>query len=140
MVMRLDARVVAMPDSTEWNDAGKCSGTPRDRAGGSDRALAAAFRAYVATATICLVIATAAGLLLAFKFGAPDFGATRYLIFGRLRPRRFHRPTPIMPVIRPFPDVDQRRCVPRHLRSGHATPAWRHVWCTHNHETMRKGG
>jgi len=51
-----------------------------------DRALTAVFTAYVTTATIWLVIATAVGLLLAFKFGAPDFWAAKYLTFGRLRP------------------------------------------------------
>ena len=44
-----------------------------------DRALTAVFTAYVTTATVWLVIATAVGLLLAFKFGAPDFWAAKFL-------------------------------------------------------------
>ncbi|TAM49145.1 MAG: cytochrome oxidase [Burkholderiaceae bacterium] len=55
--------------------------TPAD-----DRALTAIFTAYTVTATVWLVFATAVGLLLAFKFGAPDFWAGEYLTFGRLRP------------------------------------------------------
>ena len=51
-----------------------------------DRVLASVFAAYTVTATIWLVFATAVGLLLAFKFGAPDFWAAKYLTFGRLRP------------------------------------------------------
>ena len=51
-----------------------------------DRALAAVFSAYTVSATCWLLFATAVGLLLAFKFGAPDFWAAKYLTFGRLRP------------------------------------------------------
>lgn len=51
-----------------------------------DRALASVFTAYTVTATAWLLFATAVGLLLAFKFGAPDFWAAQYLTFGRLRP------------------------------------------------------
>ncbi|MEO7053134.1 MAG: cbb3-type cytochrome c oxidase subunit I [Rhodanobacter sp.] len=51
-----------------------------------DRGLTAVFTAYTVTATAWLVFATAVGLLLAFKFGAPDFWAAKYLTFGRLRP------------------------------------------------------
>ena len=51
-----------------------------------DRALAAIFSAYTITATMWLLFATAIGLLLAFKFGAPDFWSGQYLTFGRLRP------------------------------------------------------
>ncbi|MDN5924210.1 MAG: cbb3-type cytochrome c oxidase subunit I, partial [Xanthomonadales bacterium] len=51
-----------------------------------DRALARVFAAYTVSATIWLLFATAIGLLLAFKFGAPDFWAAKYLTFGRLRP------------------------------------------------------
>jgi hypothetical protein len=33
-----------------------------------------------------------------------------------------------MPLIRPFPDVDQRRAVRLRLWSGYETPGWRHAW------------
>lgn len=56
------------------------------RSDADDRALASVFSAYTISATFWLVLATAAGLLLAFKFGAPDFWAGEYLTFGRLRP------------------------------------------------------
>ncbi|HET7931263.1 MAG TPA: cbb3-type cytochrome c oxidase subunit I [Rhodanobacteraceae bacterium] len=51
-----------------------------------DRALASVFTAYTVSATFWLLFGTAVGLLLAFKFGAPDFWAAKYLTFGRLRP------------------------------------------------------
>ncbi len=51
-----------------------------------DRALASVFSAYTAAATLWLLFATAVGILLAYKFGAPDFGAGAWLTFGRLRP------------------------------------------------------
>ncbi|HKT41955.1 MAG TPA: cbb3-type cytochrome c oxidase subunit I, partial [Rhodanobacteraceae bacterium] len=51
-----------------------------------DQALASLFKAYTVSATFWLLFATAIGLLLAFKFGAPDFWAAKYLTFGRLRP------------------------------------------------------
>ncbi|MBS0318782.1 MAG: cytochrome oxidase, partial [Proteobacteria bacterium] len=51
-----------------------------------ERALKAVFTAYIVCATLWLLFATAVGLLLAFKFGAPDFWAGEYLTFGRLRP------------------------------------------------------
>ena len=54
--------------------------------GDVDRELTAIFSAYTITATLWLLFATAIGLLLAFKFGAPDFWAAKYLTFGRLRP------------------------------------------------------
>ncbi|MBS0300929.1 MAG: cbb3-type cytochrome c oxidase subunit I, partial [Proteobacteria bacterium] len=54
--------------------------------GDGDRQLTAIFSAYTITATLWLLFATAIGLLLAFKFGAPDFWAAKYLTFGRLRP------------------------------------------------------
>lgn len=56
---------------------------PRDA---DDGALARVFTAYTLSATFWLLFATAVGLLLAFKFGAPDFWAAKYLTFGRLRP------------------------------------------------------
>ena len=51
-----------------------------------DRALAAIFAAYTITATVWLLFATGVGILLAYKFGAPDFGRGAWLTFGRLRP------------------------------------------------------
>lgn len=51
-----------------------------------DRALASVFAAYTVTATLWLLFATGVGLLLAFKFGAPEFGGGAWLTFGRLRP------------------------------------------------------
>ncbi|MDE2055553.1 MAG: cbb3-type cytochrome c oxidase subunit I [Xanthomonadaceae bacterium] len=51
-----------------------------------DRDLASLFKAHTISATFWLLFATAVGLLLAFKFGAPDFWAAKYLTFGRLRP------------------------------------------------------
>src|SRR5580700_2328374 len=51
-----------------------------------NRALISVFSAYTATATLWLLFATGVGLLIAFKFGAPEFGAGAWLTFGRLRP------------------------------------------------------
>src|SRR5258708_10443786 len=51
-----------------------------------NRALISVFSAYTATATLWLLFATGVGLLLAFKFGAPEFGPGAWLTFGRLRP------------------------------------------------------
>ena len=51
-----------------------------------DRALASIFAAYTVTATVWLLFATGVGILLAYKFGAPDFGPGAWLTFGRLRP------------------------------------------------------
>jgi cytochrome c oxidase cbb3-type subunit 1 len=51
-----------------------------------DRALVAVFRAYTVTATLWLVLATGVGILMAFKYGAPDFAPGAWLTFGRLRP------------------------------------------------------
>lgn len=50
-----------------------------------DRVLARVLAAYVASATIWLVFATAVGLLVSFKFAYPDFATTPALSFGRLR-------------------------------------------------------
>src|ERR1700674_4657330 len=50
------------------------------------RALISVFSAYTVTATLWLLFATGVGLLIAFKFGAPDFGSGAWLTFGRLRP------------------------------------------------------
>ena len=41
---------------------------------------------YTISATAWLVFATFVGILLAYKFGAPDFGPGAWLTFGRLRP------------------------------------------------------
>src|ERR1700680_590563 len=72
------------------------SGAKRARRGGtaehqrvSDRAeesLASVLKAYTVCATFWLLFATGVGLLLAFKFGAPDFWGGAWLTFGRLRP------------------------------------------------------
>jgi cytochrome c oxidase cbb3-type subunit 1 len=51
-----------------------------------DRALASIFAAYTVTAAVWLLFATGVGILLAYKFGAPDFGPGPWLTFGRLRP------------------------------------------------------
>ena len=51
-----------------------------------DRSLVSVFSAYVVCATLWLLFATGIGLLMAFKFGAPEFGAGAWLTFGRLRP------------------------------------------------------
>ncbi|MEO8977880.1 MAG: cbb3-type cytochrome c oxidase subunit I [Casimicrobiaceae bacterium] len=51
-----------------------------------DDALARVFNAYTVTATLWLLFATAVGIVLAYKFGAPDFGSGAWLTFGRLRP------------------------------------------------------
>jgi len=51
-----------------------------------NRALISVFSAYTVTATLWLLFATGVGLLMAFKFGAPEFGPGAWLTFGRLRP------------------------------------------------------
>src|SRR5580698_6531515 len=51
-----------------------------------EHALVSVFTAYTVTATLWLLFATGVGLLLAFKFGAPEFGDGAWLTFGRLRP------------------------------------------------------
>src|ERR1035438_4519051 len=43
------------------------------------------FSAFTITATIWLLITTAVGLLLSFKFTYPDIATSPYLSFGRLR-------------------------------------------------------
>src|SRR5258707_5757118 len=53
---------------------------------GDNRALISVFSAYTVTATLWLLFATGVGLLIAFKFGAPEFGSGAWLTFGRLRP------------------------------------------------------
>jgi cytochrome c oxidase cbb3-type subunit I len=50
------------------------------------RALISVFSAYTIAATLWLLFATGVGLLIAFKFGAPEFGTGAWLTFGRLRP------------------------------------------------------
>jgi cytochrome c oxidase cbb3-type subunit I len=51
-----------------------------------DRTLRSVFCAYTAMATFWLLFATAVGVLMAYKFGAPDFWPGAWLTFGRLRP------------------------------------------------------
>ena len=57
----------------------------RAGSGPDDRALARVFTAYIVSATIWLVFATAVGLLVSFKFVYPDFATAPALSFGRLR-------------------------------------------------------
>jgi cytochrome c oxidase cbb3-type subunit 1 len=49
-------------------------------------ALVRVFVGYTVSATVWLLFATAVGVLMAYKFGAPDFGSGAWLTFGRLRP------------------------------------------------------
>src|SRR3984885_7290040 len=51
-----------------------------------NRALVSVFSAYTVSAAVWLLFATAVGILMAFKFGAPEFGPGAWLTFGRLRP------------------------------------------------------
>ncbi|MEO8250223.1 MAG: cbb3-type cytochrome c oxidase subunit I, partial [Burkholderiales bacterium] len=51
-----------------------------------DRVIARVLSAYIAFATLWLLFATGIGVVLAYKFGAPDFGPGPWLTFGRLRP------------------------------------------------------
>lgn len=51
-----------------------------------NRTLARIFAAYTIAATAWLLFATFVGTLLAYKFGAPEFGPGAWLSFGRLRP------------------------------------------------------
>jgi len=51
-----------------------------------DMALASVLCAYTVTAAFWLLFATAVGVLMAYKFGAPDFASGQWLTFGRLRP------------------------------------------------------
>jgi cytochrome c oxidase cbb3-type subunit I len=51
-----------------------------------ERMLVWVFSAYTVTATFWLLFATAVGVLMAYKFGAPDFAPGEWLTFGRLRP------------------------------------------------------
>jgi cytochrome c oxidase cbb3-type subunit 1 len=48
--------------------------------------LVSVFSAYVVCGTLWLLFATGVGILMAFKFGAPEFGPGAWLTFGRLRP------------------------------------------------------
>src|ERR1700722_3192037 len=50
------------------------------------RTLVSVFSAYTVSATVWLLFATGVGILVAFKFGAPEFGSGAWLTFGRLRP------------------------------------------------------
>lgn len=51
-----------------------------------DRDLASIFAGYTISATLWLIFATFVAIVLAYKFGAPDFGSGAWLTFGRLRP------------------------------------------------------
>lgn len=59
---------------------------PTDPTGADDRHLTRIFVAYIITAALWLLFATFVGTMLAYKFGAPDFGPGAWLSFGRLRP------------------------------------------------------
>ena len=59
---------------------------PADAPKVEDQLLARLFSAYTISATVWLAFATFVGILLAYKFGAPDFGSGAWLTFGRLRP------------------------------------------------------
>ena len=51
-----------------------------------DSDLAQIFAAYTLSATAWLLFATFVAVIMAYKFGAPDFGPGAWLTFGRLRP------------------------------------------------------
>jgi cytochrome c oxidase cbb3-type subunit 1 len=51
-----------------------------------DRELVAIFSAYTISSALWLLFATGVGILMAYKFGAPEFGRGAWLTFGRLRP------------------------------------------------------
>jgi cytochrome c oxidase cbb3-type subunit 1 len=52
----------------------------------NNSSLAGLFAGYTISATFWLVFATFVAIVLAYKFGAPDFGGGAWLTFGRLRP------------------------------------------------------
>ena len=52
----------------------------------SNSTLAGLFAGYAISATFWLIFATLVAIILAYKFGAPDFGGGAWLTFGRLRP------------------------------------------------------
>jgi cytochrome c oxidase cbb3-type subunit 1 len=62
------------------------TGGPRETAHDDDPMLVAIFIGYVVSATAWLLFATSVGVLMAYKFGSPDFGHGAWLTFGRLRP------------------------------------------------------
>jgi cytochrome c oxidase cbb3-type subunit 1 len=49
-------------------------------------ALIKVFVGYTVSATIWLLFATCLGVLMAYKFGSPDFWPGAWLTLGRLRP------------------------------------------------------
>jgi len=59
---------------------------PGATADADDQPLARLFSAYALSATFWLLFATFVGLVIAYKFGAPDFAPEAWLTFGRLRP------------------------------------------------------
>jgi cytochrome c oxidase cbb3-type subunit 1 len=59
---------------------------PTDIEAVKDPALASVFVGYTVSATAWLLFSTFVGIVLAYKFGAPDFGQGAWLSFGRLRP------------------------------------------------------
>ncbi len=70
-----------MPDMAESQQVRQVASSPA-----RDRSLASIFVAYAISATLWLLFATFVGIVLAYKFGAPDFGQGAWLSFGRLRP------------------------------------------------------
>src|SRR5690349_6725253 len=69
-----------------WTTSTTVAANPSSLGETDNRALASIVSAYSITATLWLLFATAVGIVLAYKFGAPDFGSGAWLTFGRLRP------------------------------------------------------
>jgi cytochrome c oxidase cbb3-type subunit 1 len=67
---------------------------PSSTAGRDDQALARAFAADTIWSVTWLIYAPFIGTVLAYKFGAPDFGFEAWLTFRRVRPiqRKFAQP------------------------------------------------
>lgn len=77
-----------MQQTAEKRSTVKQTVTPRlsSTATQEDQVLTRIFAVYTISATAWLLFATFVGILLAYKFGAPDFGPGAWLTFGRLRP------------------------------------------------------
>jgi cytochrome c oxidase cbb3-type subunit 1 len=78
------AATAAVLEGDSGMEAGAVSAAAATQA--DRRELASVFAAYTVSATCWLVFATGVGIVLAYKFGAPDFGSGAWLTFGRLRP------------------------------------------------------
>jgi cytochrome c oxidase cbb3-type subunit 1 len=81
-----DARAELDPPSRPGAKPQRGATAQREPLGEKNEALASVLKAYTVCATFWLLFATGVGLLLAFKFGAPDFWGGAWLTFGRLRP------------------------------------------------------